>query len=176
MSTLSIPVTHAPATHAASQSGPLGQLARRVLATEDAVAPTIARLALGLVILPHGLQKTIGAFGGYGFDGTMGFLTGTIGLPWIVAFTVIAIETLGALALIVGAGSRLAALGVASVMLGAVATTHLSNGFFMNWSGAQAGEGFEYHLLALALAAVVFVAGGGRASLDGIWTRKRADA
>ena len=74
--------------------------------------------------------------------------------------------TLGALALIVGAGGRLAALGVAAVMAGAVATSHLSFGFFMNWSGQQGGEGFEFHLLALALAAIVMVAGSGRASAD----------
>lgn len=134
--------------------------------TDDAVAPLIARLVLGLVMLPHGAQKAFGWFGGYGFEGTMGFLTGQVGLPWIVAFLVIAIELVGSVALIVGALGRLAALGVVAVMVGAVTTSHLPNGFFMNWSGQQAGEGFEYHLLALALAAIVLVAGSGRASAD----------
>ena len=145
----------------------------RVLATDDAWTPTIARLVLGAVMLPHGLQKTFGLFGGYGFEGTMGFFTGTMGLPWIVAFLVIVIESVGALALLFGLASRLAALGVAAVMAGAALTTHLSFGFFMNWDGSAAGEGFEFHLLAIGLAAVVTLAGGGKASLDARLTRRR---
>jgi putative oxidoreductase len=139
---------------------------RRVVATEADWSTTIARVALGLVILPHGLQKTLGLFGGYGFHGTMGFLTGTAGLPALIAVLVIAAESLGSLALIVGALSRVAAAGIGAVMLGAIATVHWANGFFMNWTGTQAGEGFEYHLLALALAAIVLRAGGGAASVD----------
>jgi putative oxidoreductase len=146
-------------------------IVRALLRTEDGVAPLIARLALGLVMLPHGLQKVFGWFGGYGFEGTMGFLTGQVGLPWVVAFLVILIESLGAVALIVGALGRLAALGMVALMAGAVATTHLANGFFMNWTGQQAGEGFEYHLLVIALAAVVMVAGSGKASLDRLLSR-----
>lgn len=139
---------------------------RFALATDQSWAPSVARLVLGLVMLPHGLQKTVGAFGGHGFEGTMGYFTGSMGIPWLVAFAVIVAESLGALALIVGAGSRFAAAGIAAVMLGAAAT-HVENGFFMNWSGTQAGEGFEFHLLALGLAAVVLISGGGRASVDG---------
>lgn len=138
----------------------------RLVATDDSVAPLVARVVLGAVILPHGAQKAFGWFGGHGFEGTMGFLTGQVGLPWVVAFLVVAIELVGALALIVGGLGRLAALGVIAVMTGAVATAHLPFGFFMNWTGQQAGEGFEYHLLAIGLAAVVLVAGSGRLSLD----------
>jgi putative oxidoreductase len=79
---------------------------------------------------------------------------------------VVLIESLGAIALMVGAAGRLAALGIIAVMTGAVVTAHLPNGFFMNWTGQQAGEGFEYHLLAIALAAVVLISGSGRASVD----------
>ena len=145
----------------------------RVLATDDTWTPTVARLVLGAVMLPHGLQKAFGMFGGYGFDGTMGFLTGTMGLPWIVAFLVIVVESLGALALLVGLASRIAALGVAAVMAGAALTSHVAFGFFMNWDDSAAGEGFEYHLLAIGLAAVVMLAGGGKASLDARLTRRR---
>lgn len=152
-------------THAMKTLEPRALL-RAVLATDGAIAPALARVALGAVMLPHGLQKTIGAFGGYGFEGTMGFLTGTVGLPYVVALLVVTAESVGALALLAGALSRVAALGVAAVMIGAVVTTHLGNGFFMNWTGAQAGEGFEYHLLAVALAAIVMLAGGGKASVD----------
>lgn len=145
----------------------------RLLATDASWAPTVARVALGAVMLPHGLQKTLGLFGGYGFDATMGFFTDTMGIPAALAVLVILAESLGALALLAGAGTRVAALGIAAVMAGAVLTTHLSQGFFMNWSGAQAGEGFEYHLLALGLAAVAMMSGGGKASLDG-WLHHRA--
>jgi putative oxidoreductase len=138
----------------------------RVLRTDDSVAPLIARLVLGVVMLPHGAQKLLGWFGGYGFEGTVGFLTGQVGLPWVVAVLVVLIESLGAIALIAGAAGRLASLGIIAVMTGAVVTSHLPNGFFMNWSGQQAGEGFEYHLLAIALGAIVVIAGSGRASVD----------
>lgn len=142
------------------------RLSRRLLATDADWAATTARVALGLVMLPHGAQKLLGWFGGYGWSGTMGFLTGTVGLPAAVAALVILIESLGALALVAGIAGRVMAAGIAAIMLGAVATVHLSHGFFMNWSGTQGGEGCEYHVLALALAAVVMLRGSGAASLD----------
>jgi putative oxidoreductase len=154
-----------PATSAVRPAGACGALAA-LTATEHDWTQTALRVTLGVVMLPHGAQKLLGAFGGYGFDGTMGFLTGQAGLPWIVAFLVIFIEFFGALALIAGLFSRAAALGVAAVMIGAVATVHLANGFFMNWTGAQAGEGFEYHLLALVISLAVILRGGGAASAD----------
>lgn len=141
---------------------------QRVLATTQDLAPTIARIALGLVMFPHGAQKALGWFGGYGWSGTYGFFTSKLGIPGAFAVLAILAEFLGALALIVGLGSRVAALGIGAVMLVAVGMVHLQTGFFMNWTGTQAGEGFEYHLLALGLAAIVFVKGGGRLSLDGL--------
>jgi putative oxidoreductase len=143
----------------------------RVLGTTDDTAATIARVALGLTMLPHGAQKLLGWFGGHGFSGTMGFLTTQAGLPYLVALLVILIESFGALALVAGLLGRLAAAGVAAVMIGATLTVHLANGFFMNWSGAQKGEGFEYHVLAVALAAVVMVRGSGAYSLDRVLAR-----
>jgi putative oxidoreductase len=144
----------------------LGGALRRVLATDGTWSQAVARLALGAVMLPHGAQKLLGWFGGHGFEGTMGYLTGMVHLPWLVALLVIVIESFGALALVLGFLGRVAAAGVAAVMVGAVATGHLANGFFMNWSGAQAGEGFEYHILAIALAVVVMLRGSGAASVD----------
>lgn len=138
----------------------------KLLRTTDDTSLTILRWTLAVVIFPHGAQKLLGWFGGYGFEGTMGFLTGTVGLPWIVALTVIVAEFFGSLGLALGLLSRLAAAGIACVMIGAVATTHLANGFFMNWSGQQAGEGFEYHLLVLGIALVLMLRGSGALSLD----------
>ncbi len=151
-----------PMTYTQGQGGLLG----RVLATEGDWGATVARVALGAVMLPHGAQKLLGWFGGYGFQGTMGFLTTQVGLPYPIALLVILIESFGALALVIGLAGRVMAAGVAAVMVGAVVTTHLRNGFFMNWSGAQRGEGFEYHILALALALVVMLRGSGAASVD----------
>ena len=147
----------------------------RLLATDASTIRLVQRIVLGLVILPHGLQKTLGLFGGYGFTGTMGFLTGTVGLPWAIAVLVVLAESLGAAALVTGLFSRVTAFGIAAVMVGAVMTAHLPHGFFMNWTGAQGGEGFEYHLLALALALPIVIAGGGAASVDG-WLASKLEA
>lgn len=133
--------------------------------TDRDAATTILRIALGAVMFPHAAQKVFGWFGGFGIDGTMGFLTG-MGLPVIVAALVIAFEFFGSLALLTGAAGRLGALAIGTVMTGAVLSTHVQNGFFMNWTGAQAGEGFEYHLLALAMATAVLVKGSGALSVD----------
>lgn len=139
--------------------------------TSPSYAPLFARLTLGLVMFPHGAQKVLGWFGGHGFSGTMGFFTGTMHIPALFAFLAIAAEFAGSLGLIVGFLSRVAAFGVASTMVVAIVSVHAANGFFMNWSGAQKGEGFEYHLLAIGLALVVMAAGAGKASLDGLVTK-----
>jgi putative oxidoreductase len=138
----------------------------RFFSTDRSWIPLFQRLVLGAVLLPHGLQKLFGVMGGYGFDATMGYFTGQLGFPALLAFVVILTESLGAVALIAGAGTRLTAFGVVSLMVGAVLTSHLGNGFFMNWDGSRPGEGFEYHLLALALAIPLVISGGGRWSVD----------
>lgn len=140
--------------------------------TNDSAAPLLARLTLGLVMFPHGAQKALGWFGGYGYSGTMGFFTGTMHIPALFAFLAIAAEFAGSLALIAGVFSRVAALGIAAVMGVAILTVHAGNGFFMNWNGNQKGEGFEYHLLALGLALIVIVYGAGKASVDALIARK----
>lgn len=135
--------------------------------TENNITATIARIALGVAIFPHGAQKLLGLFGGHGFSGTMGYFTETVGLPWIIAFLVIVTEFLGGIMLIVGVASRFAALAVGSLMIGAaIVGGHINNGFFMNWGGKQTGEGFEYHILAVALAAIIVFSGGGTCSID----------
>lgn len=141
-------------------------LVQKLAATDEALSPFILRLFLGLVILPHGLQKTLGLFGGYGFSGTMGFFTGTLGLPWIVALLVILGESLGAIGLITGTLSRFCAAGLVLIMSGAVTMAHWQHGFFMNWFGKQQGEGFEYHLLVIGMALALMVSGSGRWSID----------
>lgn len=142
------------------------KLLTRLIQTKPSTSALVLRLALGLMILPHGSQKLLGLFGGYGYSGTMQFFTETMGIPYIFAALAIFTEFFGGLALIIGAFTRLAALGVGSVMVVAALTSHVQYGFFMNWFGNQKGEGFEFHLLAVAIALALVIEGGGRASVD----------
>ncbi len=138
---------------------------KRLMQTDDDTGRFLVRLFLGLVMFPHGAQKLLGWFGGGGFSATMQGMTG-MGLPAFIVFLVIIFEFFGALSLIFGFLGRLGALGILCVMLGAIFTVHLQHGFFMNWMGQQAGEGFEYHLLAIGMALAVLVGGSGRWSVD----------
>lgn len=137
-----------------------------LMKTNCNLGATLARLTVGLVMLPHGLQKTVGVFGGFGFSGTMDLFTTKLGLAWIVAFLVIMAESVGAVALILGFMTRFCAASLAVVMAGAALMAHTQHGFFMNWFGAQQGEGFEYHLLVIGLCLSLMVSGGGAFSVD----------
>ena len=146
---------------------------KKILATNPAdTIALITRLAIGIVIFPHGAQKLFGWFGGYGFSGTMGFLTGTAHLPSFVAVLVILIESIAALFILAGFLTRIAAVGIALQFLGVMFMVHWQNGFFMNWSGAQKGEGIEFFLLLLALSIILLITGGGKASIDAAITRR----
>ena len=148
---------------------------KRVFQTNQSTALTISRVMLGLVLFPHGAQKLLGWFGGYGFNATMGFLTGAMNLPWIFAFLVIIIEFFGALALIFGMGTRIISVAIIFLFAGIIFTSHGQNGFFMNWGGKQAGEGFEYHLLVLAMAVTLLIGGAGKWSVDYAVQKKYAN-
>lgn len=145
---------------------------KKLFQTSDDTATMILRVLLGVVFFPHGMQKLLGWFGGPGFEGTMGFFTGTLGIPVIFAFLAIIAEGLGALGLITGFLTRLSAFGIAVNMAVAVYMLHWQNGFFMNWFGKQAGEGYEYHLLVIAMAIALIIKGGGKLSVDGIVAEK----
>jgi putative oxidoreductase len=136
--------------------------------TTNSFAPTLARLTLGIVFFPHGAQKVLGWFGGYGFSGTYNYFTQQAHIPAVFAVLAIAAEFLGSLGLITGFLSRIAAFGIAVNMVVAVAMVHAQNGFFMNWFGNQKGEGFEYHILAVGLALIVMIYGAGKASADAL--------
>ncbi|HSC36128.1 MAG TPA: DoxX family protein [Thermodesulfobacteriota bacterium] len=136
-----------------------------IFRTSDDIGAFIARIALGIVMLPHGLQKLLGLFGGAGYSGTVEFFVSS-GIPAFVAILIIICESFGAIGLILGFLSRIAALGITIIMLGAIVTVHIQNGFFMNWAGTAAGEGFEFHLLAVGLGLIVLIKGGGIWSVD----------
>lgn len=144
---------------------------QKLIKTSDDYGLTLLRLVLGVVFFAHGAQKVLGWWGGYGLTGTMGFFTGAMGIPAPLAFLAIMAEFLGGLGLIVGAATRIAAVGIFSVMAVAVLKVHLPFGLFMNWYGNQKGEGFEYHLLAMAMAAALMLRGAGPFSADRALTR-----
>ena len=132
--------------------------------TQD-LSLTTLRLVLGVVFFAHGAQKMLGWFGGAGFHGTIGMFTHN-GMPTGLALLIIATEFFGSLGLVFGFLTRIAALGVGGLMIGAIFMVHLPNGFFMNWMGNQKGEGYEFHLLALAIAATLLLRGAGAFSID----------
>lgn len=133
----------------------------------------VSRLALGAVILPHGMQKALGAFGGNGFSGTVGFMHEQMGMPVILAVMVIAAEFLGSIGVLLGAGTRFMALSIALTLGGAMFLGgHVDNGFFMNWFGAQKGEGMEYFILVLGLAISLVIGGSGKFSVDNLISKK----
>ena len=136
--------------------------------TNDNFSYWIPRVILGCVMFPHGAQKLLGWFGGFGFTNSMTYFTQTAGLPWVVAFLIIMGESFGSLGLILGFFTRLSAFGLICIMLGAIITVHIPNGFFMNWFGKQAGEGFEYHLLVIGISIPLLISGGGKYSVDGL--------
>ena len=141
-----------------------------LFSTDGSLTGLILRLTVGFIMLPHGIQKTFGLFGGYGFKATMNFFTVNMRLPWIVSLLIILIEFIGAIGLIVGFGSRIWAILIITIMIGAIATTNYSNGFFMNWFGNQKGEGYEYHFLVIGLCAALLITGSGKFAIDQVFT------
>jgi len=139
--------------------------------TKESYTPLIARFALGVEMFLHGAQKAQGRFGGFGYSGIMRFFTAQVHIPALFAFLAIAAEFVGSVGLITGFLSRVSAFGIAVNMLVAALMVYASNGFFMNWMGTQKGEGFEYHLLAIGLALIVIIAGGGKWSIDSLLSR-----
>ncbi len=145
-------------------------MVKKLFRTDNDYLLAIVRAVLGIVFLAHGAQKVLGWFGGYGFSASLNGME-HMGIPEIFALLAIAAEFAGGLGLIVGLLSRVAAFGLFVEMSVAIATVHAGNGFFMNWMGSKKGEGFEYHLLAMALLVVVMFRGAGALSLDRIIAR-----
>ena len=138
---------------------------QKLLQTQSEYTLTFARVILGVVFFAHGAQKLLGWFGGFGFTATLGAFT-KMGMPAGIAYFAIFVEFFGGLGMIFGLLARLSGLGIAAEMVGAICTVHYPNGFFMNWSGQQKGEGFEYHLLVIAICIALILRGAGALSFD----------
>lgn len=131
----------------------------------------ITRLTVGLIIFPHGAQKLLGWFGGYGFTGTMAFFTQTLHIPWLIALLVIVIEFFGALALVLGFASRIWSAAMIILFIGIIQKAHAEYGFFMNWFGNMKGEGYEFHLLIIGLSLATLINGSGKFSIDSLFSK-----
>ncbi|HLZ32859.1 MAG TPA: DoxX family protein [Nitrospira sp.] len=140
--------------------------------TDESWTGLILRMTLGVVMFPHGAQKLLGWYGGFGFSGTIGFFTDVMHLPWIIAFLVIIGEFFGSLGLLVGFLTRFSAASLAVIMVGAIVTTHIPHGFFMNWFGKQQGEGYEYHLLVIGIGLALLITGAGTWSVDRLLAKR----
>ena len=145
---------------------------RRFFVTDKSAAGLILRVFLGGVMFPHGAQKLLGWFGGRGYEATIRGFTGGMHIPELLAILVVLTESLGATSLVLGFCTRLAALAIAVDMAVAAILVHLKHGFFMNWAGTAKGEGFEYHLLMIAIGLALVIKGGGLWSVDGAIARK----
>jgi putative oxidoreductase len=146
---------------------------QKVFQTDNDYTLAVLRVILGIVFFAHGAQKALGWFGGPGFNGTINFFQ-QAGIPAPLAVLAIAAEFLGGLGLLVGFLARVAALGIITNMVVAILMVHSQVGLFMNWSGDQKGEGFEFHLLAIALGLAVLVKGAGALSIDRLLAQQGA--
>ncbi|MBO0323516.1 DoxX family protein [Muricauda sp. CAU 1633] len=149
------------------------KLVKTLMKTNPNIGFSIARLTLGLVLLPHGAQKLLGLFGGFGYSATMESFTTQMGLPNIVAFSIIMIEFFGSISILLGFLSRFWAVSIIGMFIGIILTTQVEHGFFMNWFGNQAGEGYEYSLLVIGLALTILVNGSGKWSIDNLIAKKQ---
>lgn len=154
---------------------------RKVFETDADRGGLFLRLALAIVIFPHGAQKLLGWFGGFGLEGSLAYFTGTLGIPLVFAWLAILAEFLGPLGLLSGLLTRVAAFGVGATMVVSAlfgllrddpARAYLPSGFFMNWFGQRQGEGLEFHILASGLAVALTIRGAGALSLDR-WLARR---
>jgi putative oxidoreductase len=139
---------------------------QKLFITNQSFAPLLARVALAVVMFPHGAQKVLGWWGGHGYPTTVQMFTEKMQLPMPLALAAIWTEFIGPILLVLGLFTRFTALAFAILISVAAYKVHWANGFFMNWSGKQAGEGFEYHILFLALSLVLLIQGGGKFSMD----------
>ena len=137
----------------------------RLTDTDDNLASIFLRVSFAMMIIPHGLEKVFGAFGGLGFEKTMAIFTEQFHIPWTVGVFAIAVEFLSPIAMLVGYQTRINALLLAGFMTVA-GSFHLKHGFHMNWFGEKAGEGFEFHILAIGMMLALAMIGGGKYSLD----------
>lgn len=138
---------------------------RELLRTDASPAQLFIRLALGVVMFPHGAQKVLGWFGGPGITKTIQAFA-AMGFPAWSVVALMVVESLGAVLLVFGFLTRLWAVGIGAIITICMFLNHVQHGFFMNWFGQQQGEGYEYHLLVIGICVALLIKGGGAFSVD----------
>jgi putative oxidoreductase len=138
---------------------------KELLRTDNSPAQLCIRVALGVVMFPHGAQKVLGWFGGPGFTKTLQAFA-EMGFPAWSVVALMVVECLGSLLLVFGFLTRLWAFGIGTSLTICMFISHVQNGFFMNWFGQQKGEGFEYHILVIGICLALLIKGGGFLSVD----------
>jgi putative oxidoreductase len=125
------------------------------------------RIGAGVIFTAHGAQKLFGWFGGYGLEGTAGWME-SIGLApgTLMAALAGGAEFFGGLLLIVGLLVRPTAVVLALTMLVAIITVHLQNGLFMS------NGGYEFALALLVISAGLAMRGAGSLSIDNLLHNK----
>lgn len=129
--------------------------------------PLALRISLGLVMMGHGAQKLVGAFGGGGLSGTAGFFDQigiSPGMFW--AFVVAVVETFGGLLVFIGLLTRVSSVLIAITMFVAMVWVHLPNGFFLS------DRGIEFTLVLFSMAAALAVMGAGAVSADAMMKKR----
>jgi len=147
-------------------------MVKTLVATDNSPAQFLIRIALGVVIFPHGAQKVFGWFGGPGYSATVSAFS-AMGFPFWAIILLLVTECCGSLLLVLGLFTRVWALAIGTAIAICLKVNHLQNGFFMNWLGQQQGEGYEYHLLVLGIALALVFMGGGMLSLDRVLARDK---
>lgn len=147
-------------------------MVKTLAATDSSPAQFLIRLALGVVIFPHGAQKVFGWFGGPGYAATVTAFS-ALGFPFWAIILLMVTEVCGSLLLVLGLFTRVWALAIGTAIAICLKMNHLQHGFFMNWFGQQQGEGYEYHILVLGIALALVLRGGGMLSMDRVLARDR---
>lgn len=129
--------------------------------TTSGWGPLALRVPVGIIFMAHGAQKLFGWFGGYGLEGTAGWLD-SIGISpgYLMALLAGSAEFFGGLALVVGVLVRPASLALAFTMVVAIFSVHIGNGLFMS------NNGYEFGVSLLAVSVALILSGAGRASVD----------
>jgi putative oxidoreductase len=148
------------------------KIVKNLVHTEHNHASLIIRFVLGAVLFAHGTRGALGWFDGPGFSGMITYLTQAIGLPYVVGLLVIFLQFFGSMMLIAGVITRAVAIATCFMFAGMVVSVHIEHGFFMNWHGTRQGEGYEYHILVMAMCLGLLITGGGSWSVDRLLTRK----
>jgi putative oxidoreductase len=131
-----------------------------VLASNAGVSGLVLRVPLGIILTAHGAQKLFGWFGGYGLEGTAGWMESVGFAPgFVMALLAGSAEFFGGILLMLGLLTRPAAV-IAAFTMAMAMTVHIGNGLFIS------NNGYEFALILLAASLALVLSGAGSLSAD----------